>query len=73
VRALRVPEIAPPAGLARRGRRGSAVKAVKGLKTAHDINVIIRYEETHKNRSNVASAAQTQLAALAKEAVGVTS
>jgi hypothetical protein len=50
-----------------------AIKAVKQLKTAHDINVIIRYEETHKNRSNVASAAQTQLAALAKEAVGVTS
>jgi hypothetical protein len=48
-----------------------AVKAVKQLKTAHDINVVIRYEETHKNRSNVASAAQTQLAALAKEAVGV--
>src|SRR3954449_13506809 len=50
-----------------------AIKAVKQLKTAHDINVIIRYEETHKNRSNVASAAQTQLAALAKEAVGVSS
>jgi hypothetical protein len=50
-----------------------AVKAIKQLKTPHDINVIIRYEETHKNRSNVASAAQTQLAALAKEAVGVTS
>jgi hypothetical protein len=50
-----------------------AVKAVKQLKTAHDINVIIRYEETHKNRSNVASAAQTQLADLAKEAVGITS
>jgi bacterioferritin (cytochrome b1) len=48
-----------------------AIKAVKQLKTAHDINVIIRYEETHKDRSNVASAAQTQLAALAKEAVGV--
>jgi hypothetical protein len=48
-----------------------AVKAVKQLKTAHDINVIIRYEETHKNRSNVASAAQTQLASLAKEAVGI--
>ncbi|MCU1616491.1 MAG: hypothetical protein JWO98_4031 [Frankiales bacterium] len=47
------------------------VKAVKQLKTPHDINVVIRYEETHKNRSNVASAAQTQLAALAKEAVGV--
>jgi hypothetical protein len=48
-----------------------AVKAVKELKTAHDINVVIRYEETHKNRSNVASAAQTQLASLAKDAVGV--
>ncbi|TFV62157.1 UNVERIFIED_ORG: ferritin-like domain-containing protein [Bacillus sp. AZ43] len=52
---------------------GDAVKAIKGLKTPHDIQVVIRYEETHKNRSNVASAAQTQLAALAKEAVGVTS
>jgi hypothetical protein len=50
-----------------------AIKAVKQLKTAHDINVIIRYEETHKDRSNVASAAQTQLAALAKEAVGISS
>ena len=50
-----------------------AVKQIKNLKTARDINVIIRYEETHKNRSNVASAAQTQLAALAKEAVGVPS
>ena len=50
---------------------GDAVKAIKNLKTPHDINVIIRYEETHKNRANVASAAQTQLAALAKEAVGV--
>ena len=34
---------------------------------------MIRYEETHKDRSNVASAAQTQLADLAKEAVGVSS
>jgi bacterioferritin (cytochrome b1) len=50
-----------------------AIKAVKQLKTAQDINVIIRYEETHKDRSNVASAAQTQLAALAKEAVGISS
>jgi hypothetical protein len=50
-----------------------AVKAIKQLKTPHDINVVIHYEETHKNRSNVASAAQTQLAALAKEAVGVDS
>lgn len=50
-----------------------AVKAIKQLDTPHDINVIIRYEETHKNRSNVASAAQTRLADLAKEAVGVSS
>ncbi|MCU1668144.1 MAG: uncharacterized protein JWP40_1071 [Blastococcus sp.] len=50
-----------------------AIKAIKGLKTAHDINVVIRYEETHKDRANVASAAQTQLADLAKEKVGVTS
>ncbi|SNR30866.1 ferritin-like domain-containing protein [Blastococcus mobilis] len=48
-----------------------AVKAIKGLKEPRDIRVIIRYEETHKGRANVASAAQTQLAALAKEAVGV--
>jgi hypothetical protein len=52
---------------------GDAVKAVKGLKTAHDINVVIRYEETHKSRENVINAAQTQLAELAKEAVGVPS
>ncbi|MET0764170.1 MAG: ferritin-like domain-containing protein [Blastococcus sp.] len=50
-----------------------AVKAIKALKTPHDIRVVIRYEETHKDRSNVASAAQTQLAALAKEAVGISS
>jgi hypothetical protein len=50
-----------------------AVKAIKGLKEPRDIRVVIRYEETHKNRSNVASAAQTQLASLAKEAVGVDS
>ena len=48
-----------------------AVKAIKDLKTPHDVNVIIRYEETHKDRANVASAAQTQLAAIAKEAVGI--
>ncbi|MCZ2860044.1 ferritin-like domain-containing protein [Blastococcus sp. VKM Ac-2987] len=50
-----------------------AIKAIKQLKTPHDLNVVIRYEETHKNRANVVSAAQTQFAALAKEAVGVDS
>ena len=50
-----------------------AIKAVKELKSAHDVRVIIRYEETHKNRTSVVNATQTQLAALAKEAVGVSS
>jgi hypothetical protein len=50
-----------------------AAKAVKALRKPHDIRVIIRYEETHKNRSSVISAAQTALAAVAKEAVGVDS
>jgi hypothetical protein len=52
---------------------GDAVKAIKGLKTPHDLQVVISYEESHKDRSNVVSAAQTRLAALAKEAVGVPS
>jgi hypothetical protein len=48
-----------------------AIKAIKGLKEPKDIHVVIHYEEAHKDRSNVASAAQTRLADLAKEAVGV--
>jgi hypothetical protein len=50
-----------------------AVKAIKALKTPKDLHVVIHYEEAHKDRSNVVSAAQTQLAALAKDAVGVSS
>jgi DNA-binding ferritin-like protein len=50
-----------------------AVKAVKELTKPHDLRVVIRYEETHKNRSGIVSATQTRLAALAKEAVGVDS
>ncbi|MGY1856910.1 ferritin-like domain-containing protein [Modestobacter sp. SYSU DS0290] len=46
--------------------------AVEQLDDAADVNTIIRYEETHKARSSVVSATQTRLAALAKEAVGVT-
>jgi hypothetical protein len=46
-------------------------KAVKALEDAQDIRTIIRYEETHKARAGVISATQTRLAALAKEAVGV--
>jgi hypothetical protein len=48
-----------------------AVKAVKELRSAHDVRVIIRYEETHKARASVISAAQTTVAGLAKEAVGI--
>jgi hypothetical protein len=47
------------------------VKAVKELDDAADVNTIIRYEEAHKARSSVVSATQTRLAALAKQAVGV--
>ena len=50
-----------------------AIKAVKELRTAHDVRVILRYEETHKNRTSVVNATQTQVATLAKEAVGVDS
>ncbi|GHE08212.1 hypothetical protein [Klenkia taihuensis] len=50
---------------------GKAVEAVKKLDDAADLEAVIRYEEEHKDRASVVSAAQTQLAALAKEAVGV--
>jgi hypothetical protein len=50
-----------------------AAKAVKALKEPHEIRVTIRYEETHKNRSSVVSAAQTALKDVAKEVVGVDS
>jgi hypothetical protein len=50
-----------------------AAKAAKALREPHDIRVVIRYEETHKNRSSVISAAQVALAEVAKEAVGVDS
>jgi hypothetical protein len=46
-------------------------KAVKELDDVQDIRTVIRYEETHKARSSVVSAAQAQVARLAKEAVGV--
>ena len=46
-------------------------KAVKELRTAQDIRTIINYEEAHKARASVVSAAQVRLAEIAKEAVGV--
>lgn len=48
-----------------------AITSVKELDKAHDLEAVIRYEEAHRARASVVSAAQTRLAALAKEAVGI--
>ncbi|CAB4919266.1 unannotated protein [freshwater metagenome] len=48
-----------------------AVEAVKALTDAGDLEAVIRYEEAHKDRASVVNAAQLQLAALAKKAVGI--
>jgi hypothetical protein len=48
-----------------------AVAAVKDLTAPHDIRAIVAYEETHKNRARVVSAAQTRVAAIAQEVVGI--
>jgi hypothetical protein len=47
----------------------AAAEAVKQLEKAEDIRTVVRYEEAHKDRSTVVSAAQTTLARLAKDAV----
>ena len=51
--------------------QADAIAAIKKLDTASDIRAIVAFEENHKNRSSVVSAAQTRVAALAKDAVGV--
>jgi hypothetical protein len=48
-----------------------AVAAVKDLSEPADIRAIIAFEEAHKNRQGVVSAAQTRLADIAKEVVGI--
>jgi hypothetical protein len=48
-----------------------AVAAVKELDDPSDIRAVIAYEESHKNRHGVVSAAQTRLAAIAQEVVGI--
>jgi len=50
---------------------GEAVAAVKKLTKPADVRAMLAYEEAHKNRSGVVSAIQTQVAAVAKAAVGV--
>ncbi|BBY44959.1 hypothetical protein A5765_14325 [Mycolicibacterium celeriflavum] len=49
-----------------------AVAAVKDLEDPSDIRTIIAYEEMHKNRQRLVSAAQTRLADIAQEVVGLT-
>ncbi len=51
--------------------QAEAIAAVKKLESAADIRAVVAFEEQHKDRSSVVSAAQTRVAALAKEAVGV--
>jgi len=48
-----------------------AVAAIKDLTTPRDVRVMIAYEEAHKDRQRIVSAAQTRVAAIAKEAVGI--
>ncbi|MBC2644476.1 MULTISPECIES: ferritin-like domain-containing protein [unclassified Rhodococcus (in: high G+C Gram-positive bacteria)] len=48
-----------------------AVAAVKDLTDPADIRAIVGYEEAHKNRHGVVSAAQTRLAAIAQEVAGI--
>jgi hypothetical protein len=48
-----------------------AVAAVKELTDSTDVRTIIAYEETHKNRQRVVSAAQTRVAAIAQDIIGI--
>jgi len=48
-----------------------AVTAIKELTDPADVRTIVAYEEAHKARNGVVSAAQTRLAAIAQEVVGV--
>lgn len=48
-----------------------AVAAIKDLTSPSDVRAIIAYEEANKNRQRVVSAAQTRVAAIAQEVVGI--
>ncbi|MGD9619233.1 MAG: ferritin-like domain-containing protein [Mycolicibacterium sp.] len=48
-----------------------AATAIKDLTDPGEIRVIVAYEEANKNRQRVVSAAQTRLAAIAQEVVGI--
>lgn len=48
-----------------------AVAAIKGLAAPSDVRAILAYEEAHKNRQGIVSAAQTRVAAIAQDVVGI--
>jgi hypothetical protein len=48
-----------------------AIAAIKKLTVPDDVRAIIAYEEAHKNRQRVVSAAQTRVAAIAQDVVGI--
>jgi bacterioferritin (cytochrome b1) len=50
-----------------------AVSEIKKLTKPADVRAVIGYEETHKNRTSVVSAAQTQVAGIAQKAAGISS
>jgi hypothetical protein len=51
--------------------QNDAVAAIKELEAPHDIRAIVAYEEANKGRPRVVSAAQTRVAAIAQEVVGI--
>ena len=48
-----------------------AIAAIKKLAEVEDVRTVVAYEEAHKARSSVVSAAQTRVAAIAKQVAGV--
>jgi hypothetical protein len=48
-----------------------AVAAVKALTAASDVRAVLAYEESHKDRHGVISAAQARIAHIAQEVVGI--
>jgi hypothetical protein len=48
-----------------------AIAAIKKLTAVEDVRTVVAFEESHKARSSVVSAAQTRVAAIAKQVAGV--
>jgi hypothetical protein len=51
--------------------QNDAVAAIKELTAPQDIRAMVAYEEAHKERARVVSAAQARVAAIAQEVVGI--